>query len=206
MFEKRTCLIIEDHSLTAHGLKILLTQNNYFSQVDCVASGLEAVAYFADHNPDVVIMDYLLPDFSGLDLLGEIKTRSVDSKTVVITGSEDLSWLSDIIPLKPDGILLKSGSISEMNQALEAVFRGEIYFSKSIVYNLSKQVHDLKAKAAVEDCYVNLTERENLVLDLVQQGKSNKEIAIQLQCSEYTVKTHKANLARKLKKSPMHNA
>jgi DNA-binding NarL/FixJ family response regulator len=181
--------IVDDHALLRDGLKFLLAKEHEWNVVGESGDGVKALSEILRCQPDVVILDLKLPGMSGEDILRELRRAPQPPKVLVISQLDDIGQLRRVMKLEPEGILMKSGATGQVLSALAAVLRGERFVGPEVKPLLS----------APEDPSVALiTERERDVAKLLTEGKTNKEIAAALGCSDQTVKTHKANLMRKL--------
>jgi DNA-binding NarL/FixJ family response regulator len=181
--------IVDDHALLREGIRFLLAKEPEWNVVGESADGVRALAEIARCRPDVVILDLKLPGMSGEDVLRELKRGPLPPKVLVLSQLDDVGQLRRVLALGPDGILMKSGAPEQVLSALFAVLRGERFLGPEVEPLLN----------APEDPSIALiTDRERQVAKLLTEGKTKKEIALDLGCSDQTVKTHKANLMRKL--------
>ena len=178
-------LIVEDHAIVRAGLKALLQQQSGWTivgEVDRAEGIRDAVDRFA---PDVVVLDYALPDGDTFAIASWLAQRNEGLRLVVLTGIESPVIIQRLAASRIDGILHKMGEITELVAAIEAVSRGERY--------LSSEIRELVAQADVE-----LTDRELQTLSLIVQGLGRSEIAERLHISVETVKSHRRRLVEKL--------
>lgn len=155
------------------------------------SSGRPALEQMALLSPDVVILDIVLPDMNGLDVLRELKRYRVPPKVLVVTACEQPPVIRDALTAGAHGIVTKGAPLSELQTAVDRVSRGGSFFCASS--------SDLLRRGAVtKPGKDRLTSRERLVLQRVATGASSKEIASELQISEKTVHNHRHNIKKKL--------
>jgi len=185
-------LLADDHALIRQGLKALLESQGF--QVVGEASDGQATLRSAEMtHPDVAILDISMPVLNGMDAARELKKSSPKTKIILLTQHDEDQYVTEALRAGAKGYVLKSQAAEDLVQAIREVCRGSVYLSPSI----SRSVVD----AYISKTYVStdpLSGRERQVLQLVGEGKSTKDIAIQLEISVKTAESHRARLMKKL--------
>lgn len=192
-------VIVDDHALFREGLASIIQ-----IEPDIEVSGLagtvqEAVETVRDLKPDIVLMDFVLPDGTGADATRLVLREHPDCKIVFLTMSEEDENLFAAIRSGAKGYLLKNMSPSKLVTTIRSVHRGESALSRSMTLRLMEELSRTKGSERLEDQWLEkLTQRENDVLRVLATGKTNKEIANHLYISENTVKYHVHSILEKL--------
>jgi len=190
-------LIADDHGIVRTGLKLLLDRIGEMEVVGEAADGREAVRLAAELHPDIVIMDIAMPLLNGLQAAQAIR-QNAPTGVIFVTMHTDESYILKALDAGARGYLLKDNADEDIERAVRAVAAGKPYFSPTISRALLEEDMRLMRKRGVQDSFDLLTEREREVLQLLAEGKSNKEAAVVLNLSPYTVETHRTNLMQKL--------
>jgi DNA-binding NarL/FixJ family response regulator len=161
------------------------------------ADGREAVRLAAELRPDIVIMDIAMPLLNGLQAAHVIR-ENTPAGVIFLSMHTDESYIVKALDAGARGYLLKDNADEDIERAIRAVAVGKPFFSPSIARALFEDDVRLMRKRRAQDSYDLLTERERETLQLLGEGKSNKEAAAVLNLSPYTVETHRANLMQKL--------
>ena len=185
-------LLADDHELVRQGLKALLERQGF--QVVCEASdGQEALRLAAQDKPDVAIIDISMPVMNGVDAAREMTKSSPKTKVILLTQHDEDQYVTEALRGGVKGYVLKNQAADDLVHAIREVCRGSVYLSPSI----SRTVVD----AYLSKTYVPadpLSGRERQVLQLVGEGKSTKDVAVQLGISVKTAESHRARLMKKL--------
>lgn len=192
--------LVDDHSLFRKGLKVLLSSRSDFSIVADVGSGEEFLEVLMQAQPDVVFMDYAMPQMNGAETTRRALEMSPDLKIITLSMFGDNAYYSDMMSSGAKGFLLKDSEFAEVVEAVETVFEGGTYFSASLLESLSHSLRSTGATASVADDIAEadrLSEREIEVLLAICQGLSTQEIADKLFISKRTVDKHRANILEK---------
>jgi len=195
-------LLADDHELVRKGLRLLLERHSHLEVVGEAADGREAVRLAEQLAPDVVIMDIAMPQLNGLDAAAQIAGRQARTRAIILSMHSDESYLARALNAGAKGYLLKDSAEADLLQAVEAVAQGRPFFSPAITQTLLEDYVRQLQQRGLEDSYDLLTDREKEVLQLLAEGKSNKEVAALLDLSPYTVETHRTHLMQKLN---LHN-
>ena len=192
-------LIADDHKLMRAGLRLLLEQQPDISVIGEAGDGRETVSLAKSQRPDVVVMDISMPNLNGIEAAHQITQDHPDIGVVILSMHSDESYVLRALKAGVKGYLLKDSAESDLILAVRAVAGGKSFFSPAVSkVLLDDYVRKLKRSCA-EDAYDLLTPREREILQLVAEGKSNKDVANLLNLSVYTVETHRSNMMQKLR-------
>lgn len=182
-------LIVDDHPLVRDGLSARFSRSGEVEVIGEACDGIQAIALVKELKPDVVLMDINMPNLNGIQTTESILDIQPSVLILVLSMHDDREYVTSVIDAGARGYVLKSASAEEMLTAIKAVYQGGIYYSPSIVDVLRNMP---EAASTV------LTDREQVVLDLLAKGASNKESAKTLNISTRTVETHRRNIKKKL--------
>jgi len=192
-------LIVDDHVLFREGLAAIIRLEPDIKIVGLAGSVNEAVEMAQLEKPDMILMDFTLPDGTGADATRKILAVSPKCKIVFLTMSEEDGALFAAVRAGAKGYLLKNMSPSKLVAALRAVQKGESALSRTMTLRLMEELSRTKMSTEpVETAFANLTQREIDVLRQIASGKSNQEIAEHFVLSENTVKYHVHSILDKL--------
>lgn len=189
-------VIVDDHVLFREGLASIIGSEPGIEIVGMAGTVDEAIQMTGLHRPDVILMDFTLPDGTGADATRQILSEHPECKIVFLTMSEQDEDLFDAIRSGAKGYLLKNMQPQKLVVALRSVHRGESALSRSMTMRLMEELSRTKKPEVFQD--VTLTHREVEVLRTLASGKSNQEIATELFISENTVKYHVHSMLGKL--------
>jgi DNA-binding NarL/FixJ family response regulator len=186
-------LIADDHEVVRSGLRALLAARSGWAVVGEAVDGDDAVGKAVDLKPDVAILDYGLPFMSGAEATREIRARVPSVEVLIFTMRNDDELIREVFEVGARGYLLKSDAKEDLYAAVESVAEHRPFFTRSISRML------LDAYLASERVESDpLTSRERLVVQMIAEGKTNKETARELNLSVKTVETHRSNAMEKL--------
>jgi NarL family two-component system response regulator LiaR len=188
-------LICDDHAVVRRGLRSLVGVKPEMELVGEAADGEEAVAMVEKLNPDVIIMDLIMPRKDGVAAIAEIKKKNPDAKILVLTSFSDDKNVFSAIKAGASGYLLKDSSPEDLLQAIDDVYHGKSSLHQFIAQKVIHEMHQPSDLPPTDD---PLSEREVEVLRNVAQGMSNQEIAQTLKIKEGTVRIHVGNILNKL--------
>jgi DNA-binding NarL/FixJ family response regulator len=194
--------IADDHGVVRRGLRALLEKSGEVVVVGEAADGREAVRLVAELQPQIVVMDIAMPLLNGIDAAALVINRDPEIKVIILSMHSDESYILRALSAGVKGYLLKDSAEEDILPAVRAVATGRPYFSPVIASMLLEEYLQTMKKHRVQDSYDLLTDREKQVLQLLAEGKSNKEVAAVLDLSPYTVESHRTNLMQKLN---LHN-
>jgi len=192
-----TVLLAEDHTIVREGFRKLLESENDIEVVGEAQTGRQAVELTRKLRPAVVVMDIAMPLLNGLEATRQIRKAFPATKVVILSAHSDDAYVEQAIAIGAVGFLLKQTSSHDLSNAIREVQKGNTFFSPSI----SKRLHDQKMPAgngALRKKVARLSSRELEVLQLIAEGKANKETAAELGISIKTVEKHRQNLMAKL--------
>ncbi len=188
-------LIADDHPVVRRGLRTLLTSEPGLEPVGEATDGAEAVALASSLQPDVILLDMVMPKKNGLEAIVEIKRQNPEARILVLTSFAEDEKVFPAIKAGALGYLLKDSSPEELLEAIRNVYQGQSSLHPTIARKL---INELKRPSDLTPAQTTLTDREVDVLKLVAQGFTNQEIAARLILSEWTVRTHVRNILDKL--------
>ncbi len=188
--DKIKLVIVDDHPLVLDGLVSRLERSEQVEVIAKASNGAEAIKIVEQLMPDVVLMDINMPVMNGIEAAEIFKEKFSSVKLLVLSMHDDREYVMNMAQAGAKGYVLKSASADEMLMAIKAVHMGGVYFSPSIAQILTStdnRRHD-----------ESLSSREQVVLGLLANGMSNKEMARELDISVRTVETHRRNIKTKL--------
>ncbi|MGA7925682.1 MAG: response regulator transcription factor [Candidatus Sulfotelmatobacter sp.] len=201
--KKLRILLADDHIVMRSGLRALLDRQPNLEVVGESENGRETVALAASLKPDVVVMDVGMPILNGIEATQMIVTQCPTIAVVILSMHADESYVMRALKAGARGYLLKDSAAADLIGAIQAISQGKSFFSPKVSRILAEDyVRVLKQKGAV-DTYDLLTSREREILQLLAEGKANKEVATALNISPYTVETHRGHILQKLN---LHNS
>ena len=195
-------LIADDHGIVRHGTRSILEKEADFEVVGEAEDGRAAVEMTAALNPAIIVMDIAMPHLNGLDAAAQISRRYPDIGVIILSMHEEEDYLVRALSAGVRGYLLKETAQIDLVRAVRSVAQKKAFFSPAIAQMLVEDFTRQMQRKGVADSYELLTEREREILQLLAEGKSNKEAATVLDVSPYTVETHRNNLMQKLN---LHN-
>lgn len=191
-------LLADDHTVMRNGLRLLLERQGDLTVMGEAADGRQAVDMAAAGNPDVVVMDIAMPQLNGVEATRQIVTRNPSTAIVILSMHSDESYVLRSLKAGARAYLLKDSAEADLIAAIHAIIEGKSFFSPGVRRLLKEDYMRELADMGAEDTYELLTTREREVLQLVAEGKSNKEVANLLNLSLYTVETHRTHILQKL--------
>jgi two-component system, NarL family, response regulator NreC len=195
-------LIADDHGIVRQGTRSLLEKEADIEVVGEAEDGRAAVDMAQSLRPDIIAMDIAMPQLNGLDAAAQIVRRHPEIGVIILSMHEEEDYLLRALSAGVRGYLLKDNAQMELVRAVRSVSQKKAFFSPAIAQMLVDDFTRQMQKKGLKDSYELLTEREREILQLLAEGRSNKEAAAVLDVSPYTVETHRNNLMQKLN---LHN-
>ncbi len=194
-----TVLLAEDHTVVREGLRALLKVEGDIEVVGEAETGRQAVQLAKKLRPDVVIMDIAMPLLNGLEATRRISKAVPASRVLILSAHGDDEYIRQAVMLGAAGYLIKQTSADLLSRAIREVHKGNTFFSPSI----AKRLRDLSLESpdrrgVLKKKKASLTSREMEVLQLIAEGKANKQVAVGLGISIKTVEKHRQHLMKKL--------
>ena len=190
-------LLADDHAVIRSGLRLVLEREPGFRVVAEAADGKDAIRLAMELTPDVAVLDVAMPNLNGIEAARQI-TAAERTNVVMLSMHSDEGYVLRALNVGARGYLLKESPEEDLIAAVKAVHAGKAYFSPAISRVLVDDYVRQMRKRGLEDSYELLTAREREILQLLAEGKSNKDVAVRLGLSTYTVETHRGNLMEKL--------
>jgi two-component system, NarL family, response regulator LiaR len=189
-------LLVDDHAVVREGLRNFLALQDGLEIVGEASDGNEAIEQAQRLEPDVILMDLVMPGLDGIGAMRQLRARSPASRVIVLTSFLEDERVLPAIQAGAAGYLLKNVAPAELARAIRAAHAGEAIIDPTAAARLVHAIAD-DARPRIEEPE-RLTRRERDVLELIARGQSNKRIALELGISEKTVKTHVGHLLAKL--------
>ena len=194
MPEKRTTvLLVDDHAVVRQGFRMIISAESDFEVIGEAANGREAVSLAEQLQPDIVLMDVSMPELNGIEATRRIVTIAPRARILALRMHRDSVYVREILRAGASGYLLKEAGDHDLLTAIRAIAQGQGYLSPAVS---DAVLNDYRKH--VTDPIDLLTSREREVLQLIAEGKTNKEIATVLDLSTYTVESHRGRIMEKL--------
>jgi DNA-binding NarL/FixJ family response regulator len=190
-------LVVDDHAVVRSGIRLLLQQERDIETVGEAGNGREAILQARELKPDVILMDVVMPDATGIEALPQLLHENPDVKVLLLSMQDDAHYVREAFAAGARGYVLKEAADAEVVSAVREVAHGGRYVNPELGARLAA-ADAASARRSEED---PLSEREREVLRLLALGHANHEIAKQLFISVRTVETHRAHILQKLRLS-----
>jgi DNA-binding NarL/FixJ family response regulator len=185
--------LADDHAMVREALAVLMAKEPDFTIIGQGGNGLEVLEQVRNLAPDVAVLDIAMPGLNGLDACREITKKCKGTAILILTMHDDEQFIAAALQNGAGGYLLKESAAQQLCEAIRRVKKGELYLGPGIPRSVLHRVGHEE-----NDPHKNLTSREREVLQLVAEGKTNREIASILNLAVKTVDTHRTRLMRKL--------
>ena len=200
--KKLRILLADDHGVVRKGLRFLLETEPDLEVIGEAADGRQAVDMTGELHPDVVVMDIAMPRLNGIDATGQIVRQHPEVGVIMLSMYSDEEYLVRTLTAGAKGYLLKDSAETDLVRAVHSVSDGKPFFSPAIAKTLLEDYVRRLQQRGLADSYDLLSDREKEVLQLLAEGKTNKEVATVLNLSTHTVETHRTHIMQKLS---LHN-
>ncbi len=191
-------LLVDDHPVVRDGLRAMLGLQPDFQIVGEANNGVEAVQRVAQLRPDVILLDLEMPELDGVAALGQIRAANPAARVIILTAYDEDERIVSAVVAGAQGYVLKGAPREDIFRAIRIVHEGGTLLQPLIASKLRQHLSEQTAKPAAA---FDLTPREIEVLQLIAQGKSNKQIAVELVITERTCKFHVSSILSKLEAS-----
>jgi len=194
---KKRIIIVDDHEVVRLGLRSLLDQYPQYDVVAEAKNAKDAIRQVYAYKPDIILMDIRLPGKSGIDACEEIKEKHPDIKVIMLTSYAEDEMLFSAIKAGASGYLLKQIDSDGLVKSLDAVARGEASLDPAVTQRVFQEVRRA-VKEEESAAFSELSQQERMVLKLVSEGKTNRQIAQSLYLGEGTVRNYVSSILSKL--------
>jgi len=191
-------LLADDHTVVRDGLRALLERQPDMSVVGEAADGRDSVRMAEEQSPDVVVMDIAMPNMNGIEATRRILASNPHTAVVILSMHQDESYVLRSLKAGAKGYLLKDSLRSDVLDAIRSVFQGRAFLTRKVSRLMQEDYVRQLERRNLDDSYELLTDREREVLQLVAEGRTNKEVANLLNVSITTVETHRTHILQKL--------
>jgi len=191
-------LLADDHTMVRDGLRALLAGQQGLEIVAEAADGRECIQLAEEHTPDVVMMDIAMPKMNGIEATRRILAERPSTGVVILSMHQDESYVLQSLSAGAKGYLLKDSPREDIVEAIRAAAQGRAFLSRKVSRLLQEEHIEALRSKGLDDTFDLLTDREREILQLLAEGRSNKEVANLLNISPTTVETHRGHILRKL--------
>jgi two-component system response regulator NreC len=191
-------LLADDHTMVRDGLRALLDRQADLQIVAEASDGRECVRLADEHSPDVVMMDIAMPRMNGIEATRRIVAAHPAIAVVILSMHQDESYVLQSLKAGARGYLLKDSAREDVLEAIRTVVQGRSFLTRKVSRMLQEDYIEQLQSKGLDDTYELLTDREREILQLLAEGKANKEVANLLNISPTTVETHRGHILRKL--------
>ena len=190
-------VLADDHTIVRRGIRMLLESLEGVSVIAEAADGLEAFDLVLSHQPDLLLADISMPGYSGLDLTRRLAEEGSPTAVVILSMHSDSDFVHRAVQAGARGYVLKGSDLQELQMAIQAVIRGELFLSPAVTGPIVERYLDRGAPGELP-CS-ELTPRQREVLRLIAEGETTKAMAHRLGISVKTVESHRSQLMERLK-------
>ncbi len=186
-------LLADDHTIVRQGLKLIISSHADLQVIGEAANGREVLELAEKLKPDVILMDVAMPELNGIEATRRVRDISPRTKVLVLSMHKEAVYVREILKAGARGYILKDAIDTELISAIQSVARGDGYISPAISGTLLSDY-----RQNITNPLDLLSSREREVLQLIAEGKTNKEVATRLNLSVYTVDSHRGKIMEKL--------
>jgi len=191
-------LLADDHTVVRDGLRALLERQPDMAVVGEAADGRDSVRLAEEHAPDVVVMDIAMPNMNGIEATRRILAANPHTAVVILSMHQDESYVLRSLKAGAKGYLLKDSLRSDVLEAIRSVSQGRAFLTRKVSRIMQEDYVRQLERRNLDDSYDLLTDREREILQLVAEGRTNKEVAALLNVGITTVETHRTHILQKL--------
>ncbi|HKE25690.1 MAG TPA: response regulator transcription factor [Bryobacteraceae bacterium] len=191
-------LLADDHTVVRDGLRALVEKQPDMSVIGEAADGRDTIRMAEEQSPDVIIMDIAMPNMNGIEATRRIIASNPQTAVLILSMHQDESYVLRSLKAGARGYLLKDSVRSDVIEAIRAVVQGRSFLTRKVSRILQEDYVREMERRGLEDSYDLLTDREREILQLVAEGRTNKEVASMLNISLTTVETHRTHILQKL--------
>jgi two-component system, NarL family, response regulator NreC len=191
-------LLADDHTVVRDGLRALVEKQPDMAVVGEAADGRDTIRMAEEQSPDVIIMDIAMPNMNGIEATRRILASNPQTAVLILSMHQDESYVLRSLKAGARGYLLKDSVRSDVIEAIRAVVQGRSFLTRKVSRILQEDYVREMERRGLEDSYELLTDREREILQLVVEGRTNKEVASMLNISLTTVETHRTHILQKL--------
>jgi len=192
-----TIILSDDHEVVRRGLQAVIEASPDFCVIGQASNGLEAADMAERLQPDVLVVDVVMPLLNGLEVARRVVRQSPHTRVIILSMYDDEAYVLEALRAGAKGYVLKGSKSEDIVEAIREVVAGRYYLSAPLSER-AIQAYVEKAKSVALDSYDMLTDREREVLQMMAEGQASKEIASRLSISPRTVDVHRSNVMRKL--------
>jgi len=191
-------LLADDHTVVRDGLRALVEKQPDMTVVGEAADGHDVLRVAEEQSPDVIIMDIAMPNMNGIEATRRVLASNSHTAVVILSMHQDESYVLRSLKAGAKGYLLKDSVRGDVIDAIRAVAQGRSFLTRKVSRILQEDYVREMERRGLEDSYDLLTDREREILQLVAEGRTNKEVALMLNISLTTVETHRTHILQKL--------
>lgn len=195
---KISVVLADDHTFVRSGLRSVIDRESDMEVVGEASTGREVVEICAAKKPRVAVIDIGMPELNGLDAAAQIVQANSGTHVVILSMHSDETYITRALTAGVKAYLLKDSAEADLVRAVRAAAEGRTYFSPKVSETLMQDYVRYLRQRDLQDSYDLLSPREREVLQLLAEGRTNKEVATKLELSVTTVETHRNNLMHKL--------
>jgi DNA-binding NarL/FixJ family response regulator len=197
--EEITVLLADDHTIVREGLRLALEAEKDIRVVAQARSGREAVELVKKLRPDVIVMDIAMPLLNGFEATRQIVKSFPAARILILSAHNDDEYIDQMVAIGASGYLIKQSSTEVLSRAIREIDKGNSFFSPEIAKRLESKNRKTQGRdGSFKKKNITLSSREAEVLQLIAEGKANKEMAAELEISIKTVEKHRQHLMEKL--------